>query len=233
LSLDVRLKRFAIYFTPPPGSALARLGAAVLGYDCDSGAEVAQPVLPGIPAAELASATGEPRRYGFHATLAAPFHLAGTETEAGLLAALEAFARSHPPVALGRLSIGLIGGFIVLMPSTSDAVALAADCVRAFHRFRAPLAAPDRARRIAAGLTARQLEHLERWGYPYVLDEFRLHMTLAGPLPTARREPMRTALAALFAAQADRPLLIDAVSLVRQDDGAARFRVVRREPLRG
>jgi len=136
--------------------------------------------------------------------------------------------------AVGGLMLGgLIGGFIVLMPSTSDAVALAADCVRAFHRFRAPLAAPDRARRIAAGLTARQLEHLERWGYPYVLDEFRLHMTLAGPLPTARREPMRTALAALFAAQADRPLLIDAVSLVRQDDGAARFRVVRREPLRG
>lgn len=227
------MERFAIYFTPPPGSALARLGAAVLGYDCDTGDEVAQPVLPGIPAGELASATGEPRRYGFHATLAAPFHLAGTGTEAGPLAALETFARAHPPVALGRLSIGLIGGFIVLMPSTSDAVALAADCVRAFDRFRAPLAAADRARRVAAGLTARQLAHLDRWGYPYVLDEFRFHMTLAGPLPAARLDQWRAALAALFAAQADRPLLIDAVSLMRQDDGAARFRVVRREPLRG
>jgi len=225
------LRRFALFFTPPPGSALARFGAAVLGYDCDTGAEVAQPALPGIP--ELASATSEPRRYGFHATLAAPFSLAGGQTEADLLAAIASFARAHPPAALGRLVTGVMGGFIVLTASTSDAVALAADCVREFHRFRAPLSAADRERRVAAGLTARQVEHLDRWGYPYVFGEFRFHMTLAGPLPEARRDPWRAALAALFAAEADRPMLIDAVSVVRQDDAAARFRVVRREPLRG
>jgi putative phosphonate metabolism protein len=222
--------RFAIYFTPPPGSALARFGAAVLGYDCDTGVEVAQPALPGI--VDMASATSEPRRYGFHATLTAPFHLDSDKTEAGLLAALESFAATRTPVSLGRLVIGLIGGFIVLKPSTSDVIPFAADCVTAFHPFRAPPTAADRERRIAAGLTAKQVAHLDRWGYPYVFDEFRFHMTLAGPLPAARRELWCAALDNLFAGQADGPALIDAVSLARQDDRGARFRVVRREPLR-
>jgi len=226
------LPRFAIYFTPPPGSALAQFGAAVLGYDCNTGTEVAQPSLPGIAAADMASATKEPRRYGFHATLAAPFHLDDGRTEADLRTAVQSFARTHAPVALGRLVMGLIGGFVVLKPS-SDPVGLAADCVRAFHPFRAPSTAADRARRLAAGLTARQIAHLDRWGYPYVFDEFRFHMTLAGPLPAARREVWPAALEPRLAEQAAGPALIDAVSLVRQDDIHARFRVVRREPLRG
>lgn len=225
--------RFAIYFTPSPGSALARFGASMIGYDCDVGAAVAQPPLPGIAVADVAAATSEPRRYGFHATLAAPFRLHSDRTEAGLLTVLESFAATRAPVSLGPLVMGLIGGFIVLKPPTPDAVAFAADCVTTFHPFRAPLSAADRARRIAAGLTARQIAHLDRWGYPYVFDEFRFHMTLAGPLPAAQREPWRAVLARLFAEQADGPAQIDAVSLVRQDDSSERFRVVRREPLRG
>jgi putative phosphonate metabolism protein len=225
--------RYAIYFTPPPGSPLARFGAGVLGYDCDTGEEAARPALPGIAAADLAAGTSEPRRYGFHATLVAPFHLAEERSERDLAAALASFAHGHKLAALGRLIMGLIGGFVALKPSNADVVALAGECVTAFHAFRAPLTATDRERRLAAGLTARQAAYLERWGYPYVLDEFRFHMTLAGPLPAAQREHWRAALAALFAGQADAPALVDAVSLVRQDDHGSRFRVVRREPLRG
>jgi putative phosphonate metabolism protein len=225
--------RFAIYFTPPPGSTLATFGTAVLGYDCDTGADVRQPALPGITAVDIAAATAEPRRYGFHATLTAPFHLAAGCSEADLAAALATFAHTRAPVRLGELSMGLISGFIVLKPSLPDCIDFAADCVRAFHAFRTPLTAADRMRRNPARLTPRQVEYLDRWGYPYVLDEFRFHMTLAGPLPVAQREPWRAALAELFARQADMPARIDAVSLVRQDDRNARFRVVRREPLRG
>jgi putative phosphonate metabolism protein len=225
--------RYAIYFTPPPGSELARFGACVLGYDCDTGEEVARPALPGIAAADAASATSEPRRYGFHATLVAPFHLASERTEADLATAVAAFAQAHEGVALGRLAMGFIGGFVVLQPSTTDAAALAGKCVTAFQELRAPLTAADRERRVAARLTARQTEYLDRWGYPYVFDEFRFHMTLAGPLPAGQREAWRAALAALFAGQVDAPAVIDAVSLVRQDGRGARFRVVRREPLRG
>jgi putative phosphonate metabolism protein len=224
--------RYAIYFTPPPGSALARFGSSVLGYDCDTGQDISHTAVPGIAAAEVASATREPRRYGFHATLAAPFHLAAEQTEADLATALETFAQAHVPIQLGDLVVGLIAGFVALKPSLLDCAAFAADCVRAFDAFRAPLSAAERERRRPSRLTPRQIEYLDRWGYPYVFDEFRFHMTLTGPLPAGAREPWRAALQQLFAAQKAGPALIDAVSLVRQDDGDARFRVIRRAHLR-
>ena len=227
--------RFAIYFTPPPDSRLARFGAAALGYDCDRASEVAQLALPGIDATALAAAASEPRRYGFHATLMAPFHLAAKTSECALAAQLAAFAAGRALARLGRLVMGLIGGFIVLEPAApaDEVVALAADCVRAFADFRGPLSPADRQRRIAAGLSPAQIALLDRWGYPYVLDEFRFHMTLAGPLPAREREPWRAALAAAFADQADDPVDVDAISLVRQDDRGARFRVIVRQPLNG
>ena len=227
--------RFAIYFTPAPGSALARFGSAAIGYDCDQGKDVAHLALPGIDPLALALAAVDPARYGFHATLVAPFYLGATTSEGALAEQVTAFAARRAPVALGRLSVGLIGGFVVLVRvgSQGDLMTLAADCVSAFNDHRAPLSEHDRNRRLASGLTDRQIELLDRFGYPYVLEEFRFHMTLAGPLPTSLRETWCTALGDALAAQADEEVTIDAISLVRQDQPGARFRVVLRAPLAG
>jgi putative phosphonate metabolism protein len=225
--------RFALYFTPAPGSMLARFGADVLGYDGATGAPVARCKLDGIADEDAAAATAEPARYGFHGTLMAPFELAPGRSPNELEDALAAFARNHAPVALGRLKVAGIGSFTALVPAGSeDAVrTLAGACVTAFNDFRAPLSAHDRARRGAARLSTRQIDLLERWGYPYVFAEFRFHMTLTGRLPPHERARWQAALAAAFAPLAPTPLDIDAVSLVRQDDRSAAFRVVARRPL--
>jgi putative phosphonate metabolism protein len=227
--------RFALYFTPPPGSALARFGAGMLGYDCDSGAPVPRRKLDGIAAAEAAAATAEPARYGFHGTLMAPFALAPGRSADELKHALAAFARGRAPVPLGRLKVAGIAAFTALLPTgPEDAVrTFSGDCVAAFNDYRAPLSPHDRERRLAARLSPRQIELLERWGYPYVFSEFRFHMTLTGRLPTLEQARWQTALAAAFAPLAPAPVEIDAVSLVRQDDRDAPFRVIAREPLRG
>ena len=225
--------RFALYFTPAPGSMLARFGAEVLGYDCAAGAHVARRKLDGIADEEAAAATAEPARYGFHGTLMAPFELAPGRSQNELEDALAAFARDHAPVALGRLKVAGIGSFTALVPAGSeDAVrTLAGECVTAFNNFRAPLSGHDRERRLAARLSPRQIELLERWGYPYVFAEFRFHMTLTGRLPPHQQARWQAALAAAFAPLAPTPVDIDAVSLVRQDDRGAPFRVIARRPL--
>jgi len=227
--------RYALYFTPPPRSPLARFGAAAVGYDCDEGQAVPMLALDGLDPASIAAATLEPSRYGFHATLAAPFRLAPCRTEAEILAALDAFADRRPKVSAGRLAPMPISNFIALTPCDPSLVlpALAADCLRAFHQFAAPLSADDRARRIAAGLTARQIALLDDWGYPYVLEEYRFHMTLAGPVPPHERQRWRSAHEHAFAKLADEPIVIDALSLLRQDGPEARFRVIRRQPFTG
>lgn len=185
-------RRHAIYFAPPAASGLARFGAAWLGWDPAAGAEVPRLRLHGI----AADAVAEPARYGFHATLKAPFRLAlGTEV-AGLDAAAAALARTLPAVEL-TLRVARLGSFVALVPVAVPAglVALEAGLVRGLDRFRAPLTDAEVARRHRERLAAVERAHLAAWGYPYVLDRYRFHMTLTGALSDAAAETARNALA--------------------------------------
>lgn len=217
--------RYAIYYVPDPNSELYRFGAAVLGYDCYGAGAVD---FPGEVGADWAGKVVAPRKYGFHATLKAPFRLAAGESLATLTAVLDAFARAHQAVHVGPLRIAEIGSFIALVPAAPCRPLddLAAACVERFDRFRAPLAATELARRLAAPLTERQRAQLERWGYPYVFDDFRFHMTLTGPLADAERAPVLRRLQAAFAARpAAEGLVVDRVVIARQT-GDGDFQVV-------
>jgi putative phosphonate metabolism protein len=223
--------RFAIYYADAPGSALDRFGASLLGYDAYSGEDLPFPdgVLP-----DWRELTQDPRKYGFHATLKAPMALAAGRTEAQLVAACELFADAARPVPLIRPVVDSISGFIAVVPSepSPELERLAADCTRAFDFFRAPLTPEDLARRNSAKLTPRQCEYLDRWGYPYVMEEFRFHMTLTGRLPAERRDSVVAMLRERFAAVDLAALEIDRIALFRQDDAASRFEIIGHWPLR-
>ena len=223
--------RYAVFYAPPRDAELWAFGSSVVGYDAESGDTLPSP--DGLPCSpsEWRALTGEPRRYGFHGTLKAPFSLAEGSTEENLLTAARAFASGREALDLPRLRVSVMGGFVALVPaSPSNALDdLAAECVRVFDALRAALAPADRERRLAAGLSERQIRYLDRWGYPYVFEDFRFHMTLAGPLPEELREPVRAALQCRFEAL-DQDLRVDAITLFRQRDRAAPFRVLARLP---
>lgn len=171
--------RYAIYYAAEPGSALNGFGAALTGYDAYTGEDL--PFPDGLPP-DWRDLTQTPGNYGFHATLKAPMALAAGRAESQIIAACELFADAARPVPLIRPVIASIGGFaaVVADKPSEELQELAAEAVRAFDFFRAPLTEADRARRNPGKLTPRQREYLERWGYPYVMDEFRFHMTLTG-----------------------------------------------------
>lgn len=73
--------RYALYYTPAADSALWRFGSATLGYDAITGRDIAFAVPPGCEALDWQELIAEPRRYGFHATLKAPFELANGRNE--------------------------------------------------------------------------------------------------------------------------------------------------------
>jgi hypothetical protein len=224
--------RYAIYFTPGPLSPLARFGAGVTGYDPAAGADAAQFELDGISGRSLRAATEAPRKYGFHATLVAPFYLNG-RSETGVLEGLTRFCAGTGPVPLGPLDVGLLGDFIVLTPRTENPALdeLARRCVEFFDSFRAPLTAADLARRSHGRLSARQRAHLDRWGYPYVFEDFRFHMTLTGALTGAEKECFLSALAKAYKPLLDHVYEIDALSLMRQRTSGSRFEVIARRVL--
>ena len=135
--------------------------------------------------AELRALTEAPRQYGFHGTFKAPFRLADGADVQHLHAALSTFARRQASFALRGLRLRAIGEFLALVPSEDSPPLsrLAEACVTEFDAFRAPPEPADLAKRHAAGLTPRQTELLARWGYPYVMDEFRFHLTLTASIP--------------------------------------------------
>lgn len=235
--------RYAIYYAPAPGSALWRFGSAAIGYDAATGDEVACTPPPGFSPQEWHAATEEPRRYGFHATMKAPFHLtdlraADGGADAAALARLKAsfadFCRDRSSTRLAGLAVRDLDGFIALVPSgdASGVETLAQDCVEVFEPFRAPLSDADRARRLNAPLTERQIAQLDRYGYPYVGADFRFHMTLTGRLPDSPREAALATLAARFAGEVPGGSVdIDRLALFEQPNRVARFRIIAAHPL--
>ena len=194
------------------------------------GAVVPRPDVPGLTAAEVETATAAPRRYGFHATLKPPFVLAEGRTRDDLEQAAADFCRTRAAVALPVLRLASLDGFLALVPSAPYDAAreLAADCLRGFDAFRAPPSREETARRRAAGLSPRQADFLETWGYPYVLEEFRLHLTLTERLPEARRRRFEPVLSQLFEPALAAPPAIDGLALYHEVRPGAPFVLVRR-----
>ncbi|WBU55680.1 DUF1045 domain-containing protein [Paracoccus sediminicola] len=220
-------RRYALYYTPPEG-ALADFGAGWLGWDIASGRAVAQPVAA-VP--ELDAITATPRKYGFHATLKPPFRLAAGAAAEAVLRAARDLARSLSPAEADGLRLDRIGPFLALVAGGDNTALnrLAAATVTRLDHLRAPLTEAEFSRRAPGRLSPRQRELLDRWGYPYVLDEFRFHMTLTGALGEAQLSRVEAALTKILPPM-PQPFTIDAISLVGEGaDG--RFRLIERLPL--
>ncbi len=228
-------KRYAIYYAPEDSSELHRIGSRWLGYDAASGAECTPDLPASLSAEAWRAATEEPRRYGLHGTLKPPFRLAAGASEAGLIAMLSVFAAGREPIPLPPPRLARIGRFLALVPDEkNEALAtFAADCVTRFDEFRAPPPDAETARRRAAGLSLRQEDMLLRWGYPYVMEEFRFHVTLTGPLAESDTRRFRKALDALMAPALREPLGVSSLCLFVQPAQESRFRILRRFVLGG
>lgn len=221
--------RHAIYYAPSPGSQLHRLGSEWLGRDAVTGQFMKQPALEG-----LREATASPRRYGLHATLKPPFALKPgcTRAELGDAVALVA-AHMDTPTSI-RLVVCEIDGFIALTPEGDDGcfAAVAARCVRELDWFRAPVEDAELARRRAASLTARQERNLREWGYPYVLGEYPIHLTLTRRLAQSERQRFFAAAQSHFAPVLRQPCALDALTIFTELLPGADFRADERFPLR-
>jgi len=185
--------RYAIYFIPEPGTKLAAFGSELLGRDSESGQPVHHSTLMNLSSECLKACTVNAKRYGLHATLKAPFFLKPDFSERDLLERAADFVVGRRPIILPRLELVSISSFLAIVPSSQttqeqEAVknlnTLAAEALSFFDPLRAAPSKQELARRNPQKLSARQRELLAEWGYPYVLDEYRFHITLTDKLET-------------------------------------------------
>ena len=219
--------RAAIFFTPPAGHPLSRAAGHWLGRNAFDG----EPTRP--PDAALDERIASPARYGFHATMKAPFRLAEGTDLVDLDAALASFCAANAPVTLEHLILARIGRFFALVPQSPPPalIELESAIVRQFERFRAPLSRAELARREPEHLTERQRENLTAWGYPFVFADFRFHMTLTGPIAEAEAEATQRLLGERFEAFDGEPLTVDGLALFIEPEPGAPFKVHSLHPL--
>ena len=216
-------KRYAVYFAPQPQSALGLLGQRWLGLCAQTGARNRPP--NGFVAG--------PRRYGFHATLKAPLRLAAGVGEDDFLGAAKSLAKLLQPVDLGILQPRRLGGFLALMQANGahDEVAnLAWSCVRSLDHLRAALKPEDIARR--PGLKQIEQDNLLQWGYPYVADQFRFHLTLTSALGDAELREAEAAFRKVAGGLLDEPVTLDALSVFGDPGAPDTFRQIERFALK-
>ncbi len=221
--------RYAVYYVPAAQSDLYRFGSSVLGYDCYTGATVDPPDEFADEAKAWSGLTEEPRRYGFHATLKAPFFLSPHCSEAQLASAMQSLAGLGPAVPTIVPHIDTLADFAAIVPREPNPAlqALAASCTTILDAYRAPMSPKERARRLAQGLSENQIDNLGRWGYPFVLSEFRFHMTLTGKLRPRQRTDVLVKLRTCFVRMCgERPITIDHLTLAKQEAPSSAFRVV-------
>jgi putative phosphonate metabolism protein len=226
--MQMKMKRYAVYYAPGPGR-FAAAGACWLGWDPAAGAPVAQPA----DIAGLGRLTAEPRKYGLHGTLKPPFRLAPGVTLADLQADLTRLSARLAPVVLPGLTLARLGGFLALVP-VGDAGALtglAAEVVVTLDGARAPLTDAEIARRSPDRLTPRQADLLRLYGYPWVMEQFRFHLTLSGPLTEDEGSELWLRARRHFADCTPTPFVVDALSLFGEAEEDGRFHLLHRYPL--
>ncbi len=200
-------KRYAIYFVPD--GRLAQIGAQWLGWDIVSGTAPER-------SNDALALVNRPKKYGFHATIKAPFRLAfGTDQEALENACVRVCGRL-PAVQMDGLHVKRMGRMMALVPNGDESGirSLAAEVVRELDPFRAPMPQQEIASRQKPWLSPAQRQNLLDWGYPYVLDQFRFHMTLTNPLNDTEAQSVISELQSILGSVVSQPLTIERLALV-------------------
>jgi len=222
--------RVAVYYTPPANDPLWLLGCQWLGRDPDTGALLTQPDLP-----DIAALTADARMYGFHATLKPPMTLRPGASWDAVVTAADDLASRIKPFALPALEVADLHGFIAIRDAEPSPAlqGLADACVAELDHLRAPPSEAETARRKSSKLSARQLELLERWGYPYVFDTWFFHMTLSRRLTAEEHAVVMPRAQDYFAETLKAPRMVRELCLFTQAGPGADFMLAERIALRG
>lgn len=228
--------RYAIYYCPRPETLWWARGSQWLGRCAASQRAMQVPLVEGLTHQTYLQLTNDPRRYGWHATLKAPFTLATRCSEQDLRDAVRTLAAGFRAFDLPALQVRDLGNFLALVPQEASAPldAIARACVTRLHAFAEPLSDAELARRRKSKLSPREDAMLVQWGYPFVLDTFRFHCSLTGSLQilsAAQRQAVVAAANDWFAGLA--AARFDSLALVAEPSPGADFVVLEHMDLLG
>ena len=180
-------KRVAIYFLPKKNSSLENFGKNLLGRDINKKKKISLTrrqkyfINRGFTYFdELKDYFEQPAKYGFHATLKAPFRLKRNVKTKNFYDVISHIAAQHSRFKIKGLKIVYSKKFTFITSRKPNKLLrnLENDLVKHLDTFRAELNKTEIKKRIPDSLTFKQNKYLKEWGYPFVFDQFKFHMTL-------------------------------------------------------
>ncbi|THB77801.1 MAG: DUF1045 domain-containing protein [Desulfobulbaceae bacterium] len=216
--------RIALYWTPNLLTDLSQQAAQWFQLD--------QSPIPTLSDEAFRQLLSAPNHYGFHATIKPPFRLDNGYTLEDVEEAVTRFTTdpANHSFDLPLFKVARIGNFfcLKLQDNSPTLQSFAQSVVRQFDHFRKPAEEHEIERRRSAGLTERQDELLLQWGYPYVFDEFRFHLTLTGKVSDPSHfTSLETEINTRFAPTLKSPFAIDSLTLFLQHDNQPFFKYKR------
>jgi len=182
--MEQNYERYAIYYAPLENSELDIFGKCWLGWDPYKGSQTNKSDFSKLPDFEKFSKfVVAPKQYGFHGTIKAPFRLKDGFTYNDLENQVGEISKQIHSFYLDQLIIKKLGNFIGLIPTNNLKVnAVSNKFVKELDYLRDELSESEIKKRKPHKLTSNQKQLLFKWGYPYVFNEFKFHLTLTSKL---------------------------------------------------
>ena len=182
--MEKNYKRYAIYYAPIENPELDLFGKCWLGWDPYKGEETTKSDLSKLTSfKKFSSLVLTPKQYGFHGTIKAPFRLKNEYTYNDLENKVREISKQIQSFHLDKLVIKKLGNFIALTPSKNLKVNdVSNKFVEGLDFLRDDLSEDEIKKRNPHKLSFNQKKKLFKWGYPYVFNEFKFHLTLTGKL---------------------------------------------------
>ncbi|MGB3021015.1 MAG: DUF1045 domain-containing protein [Methyloceanibacter sp.] len=220
--------RYAIYYTPQPGTPLATFGRSWFGRANDGATLQAFSEAGLTSAAEVKPLSARSRYSGLHSVFKAPFCLRDGMGIDALKARLISFANRRKQVETGPLTLARAGRFLVLRPvkPTPALDWLAAQCVATFDGFAESSNCAEA--NPGVHLNDHQRLLLKSFGDPHVLSEYRFYITLTGPLDAAHLERVAQALWPMLEDICASGVTVDGLSLLGESGDRAPLRLIGR-----
>lgn len=206
----MKFKRYAIYYIPEMDAEFYKSGTKWLGWDVFTGKKIVN---------NKDHITKNARRYGFHGTLYPPFELKSKINFNDFEKSVDQFAKNKKAFDMGKGKITNLDQFIAICFNESEKKLkfFAADCIKYFHKYRKYPSQNELEKRRKIGLTKRQEKNLVEWGYPFVMEEFKFHMTLTGHLQDNEKKLIESKLKKIFISSFNNPIKFNSICLLGED----------------
>ncbi|MGA4994386.1 DUF1045 domain-containing protein [Nonomuraea bangladeshensis] len=227
----------AVYIIPSAESDIYRFGSSVLGYDIYEERDIAAHG----PIASVRPLVGEAASYGFHATLADALYFSSEQQVERVRAEVNFLAQEFQPFHLRGMELDISEhdprALVIRAEDTSGVVeAIHHELVHRVYRIAVSSTyLAGRTRKALPANDSRSQLMLNRYGSPFILNNFRLHFTVCGSLPDpeAEREAAVDALRQQFDKVVDKSVEVDKLVLVVKRPGEERWTIEGSFPLCG